>query len=453
MTVLTVGCATVGPDYTPPDQEWPAAWRGAAGEDDAALGSWWTLLNDPALEDVLEKVRANNRQLAAAAANLERYAALYGMTRAEALPQVGGQIGAAYDRQTESVRRPPGVPIPDNPGWIYQAGFSMAWEVDLWGRVRRSMEAARGKVEVAEEDIRNALVLLQAQAAVEYIQVRALQARLAVAEENIALQRETLRVVQGRFDAGLTGEADVFQAEMNLAATEAQVPSLRTKLEEGLNALCVLAGTWPGGFDALRAPAAVPSAQTLPGMVPAELARRRPDIRSAERELAAQTARIGAARAELYPKLALNGAFAFAATDTGDLFNSPARTFTIGPLLSMPLFTGGKIRSAVRAEEAGARMALARYEQAVLVALAECENALAGFAESGTRLRSLREAAVAADRSVGVVNELYRSGLTDFQRVLDAQRQRASLQDAMAQAEGIAAASLVAVYKAFGGGW
>ncbi len=453
LPVLLVGCATVGPDFAVPDLDVPAGWQGATGESDETLAAWWTLFDDPALDTLLAEVRTNNRQLAMAVANMERYAAMYGMVRADAFPQVGAQGSAAYDRQTERVRRPPGTSVPDNPTWLYQAGFSMTWELDLWGRVRRSKEAARGRLEAAEEDVRHTLVLLQAQAAAEYIQLRALQGRLATAQRNIDLQRETLEVVRGRFDAGLTGETDVFQAEMNLAATEAQVPSLRAQLDETLNALCVLTGVWPGALDALRAPEPVPSADTLPHLLPAELVRRRPDIRSAERELAAQTARIGVARGELFPKLALDGTFAFAATDAGDLISSAAQVFSIGPVLSLPVFTGGKVRSAVRAEEAAARGALARYEQAVLTAFGECEDALSRFKQSGEQVAALQEAVRAAGQTVELATELYRTGLTDFQRVLDAQRQLAQYEDALAQARGGRAAGLVAVYKAFGGGW
>ncbi len=453
LAVLIFGCTVAGPDYHPPDMDIPLAWMNEAGASDASLAEWWLVFDDVRLNQLLHDLRANNRNLAAAVANMERYAAQYGMVRAEAYPLVAAQSTATYDRQTEHVRRPAGVPVPDNPTWIYQAGFSMTWEIDLWGRVSRSKEAARGRLDAAAEDVRHTLVLLQAQAAAEYIQLRTLQARLATAHKNIDLQRETLVVVRGRFAAGLTGEADVFQAEMNLAATEAQVPALRAQVEETLNALCVLAGTWPGALDALREPDTVPSAQTLPGVLPAELMRRRPDIRSAERQLAAQTARIGVAQAELYPKLALNGTFAFAATDTDLLISTAAQAFDLGPVISLPIFTGSKLRQSIRAEEAATRAVLAQYEQTILVAFGECEDALSRFMQSGEQLTALQEAATAAERTVAVVNELYRSGLTDFQRVLDAQRQLAQYQDALAQAQGARAASLVAVYKAFGGGW
>ena len=259
--------------------------------------------------------------------------------------------------------------------------------------------------------------------------------------------------MKGRFEAGLTGELDVRQAEMNLAATTAQVPTLKAGIEQALNGLCGLTGRLPGGLEALREPAPVPAADTLPGILPADLLRRRPDIRSAERRLAAQTAKIGVAQADYYPQLALNGTFALAATDAGEFGKKASQDYGIGPSLTWAIFTAGKVRHHVKAEEAAARAARADYEQTVLAAFGECEDALAALANDGERLAALREAVTAAEQTAALVDELYRTGLTDFQGVLDAQRQLAQYQDALAQSLGQSAADLVAAYKAFGGGW
>lgn len=452
---LGAGCVSVGPDYEAPETAVPEAWRTPAGESADTLADWWRVFNDPALEALVGEVRAQNRDLAAAVARMEAYAATYGMARADWFPAVGAQGAAGWDRQSERVHVPEGYEAADNPGWLYQAGFSASWELDLWGKVRRSVEAARGQVEASLEDVRNVQVMLQAQVAAEYIGLRMNQQRLAYAKENIGLQEETLRVVRGRFEAGLTGELDVRQAEMNLAATTAQVPALETQIEQALNALCALTGKLPGALEALREPGPVPAAAAaaLPGLLPVELLRRRPDIRSAERALAAQTAKIGVAKADYFPALALNGTFALAATDGGELFSSAAQDFTVGPSLTWAIFNAGKVRNHVRAEEAATRAALAAYEQTVLAAYQEGEDALAAYVNEAKRLAALRDAAAAAEQSVELVNELYRSGLSNFQNVLDMQRQLSSYQDAQAQSLGQSAASLVAVYKAFGGGW
>lgn len=447
------GCRSVGPDYRAPAPAVPAAWRGPAGDSGDTMAEWWTVFGDPALEGLVADVRANNRDLAAAVARMEGYAASLGMARADWFPSVAGQGAAVYDRQSERVHTPQEYAATANPDWLYQAGFSMAWELDLWGRVRRSVEVARGQLQASQEDVRNVLVMLQAETAAAYIQLRTLQQQLAYAERNIELQRETLKVVRGRFDAGLSGELDVRQAEMNLAATTAQVPALKAGIEQVLNGLCLLAGRLPGELEALRAPGPVPAADQLPGILPAELLRRRPDIRSAERRLAAQTAKIGVAQADYFPQLALNGTFALAATDAGEFGKKAAQDYSIGPSLTWAIFTAGKVRHHVRAEQAATRAAVADYEQTVLGAYRECEDALAALANDGVRLAALRDAAMAAEQTAALVDELYRTGLKDFQGVLDAQRQLAQYQDALAQALGQSAADLVAAYKAFGGGW
>ena len=447
------GCLSVGPDYRAPETAAPEAWRTPAGESPETLTEWWKVFNDPALEALVGEVRAQNKDLAAAVARMDAYAAAVGMARADLFPAVGAQGAAGWDRQSERVHVPEAYEATDNPGWLYQAGFSASWELDLWGRVRRSVEAARGQLDASLEDVRHLQVMLQAQVAAEYVELRMNQRRRTYAQENIELQAETLQVVRGRFDAGLTGELDVRQAEMNLAATTAQVPALESQIEKSLNALCVLTGKLPGALEALREPGPVPAATALPGLLPVELLRRRPDIRSAERALAAQTAKIGVAKADYFPALALNGTFALAATDGGELFTSAAQDFTVGPSLTWAIFNAGKIRNHVRAEEASTRAALAAYEQTVLAAYQECETALAAYGNEAKRLAALRDAAKAAEQSVELVNELYRSGLANFQNVLDMQRQLSSYQDAQAQSLGQSAANLVAVYKAFGGGW
>lgn len=453
LMALGAGCFSVGPDYRAPAPAVPEAWRGTAGESGDTMAEWWTVFGDAALEGLVADARANNRDLAAAVARMEGYAASLGMARADYLPSAAGQGAVEFDRQSERVHTPPEYAATDNPDWLTQAGFSMSWELDLWGRVRRSVEAARGQLEASEEDVRNVQVMLQAETAAVYIRLRTLQQQVAYAQRNIELQRETLKVVKGRFEAGLTGELDVRQAEMNLAATTAQVPSMKAGIEQALNGLCALTGRLPGELDALREPAPVPAADALPGILPADLLRRRPDIRSAERRLAAQTAKIGVAQADYYPQLALNGTFALAATDAGEFGRKASQDYGIGPSLSWAIFTAGKVRQRVRAEEAAARAALADYEQTVLEAYGECEDALAALANDGERLAALRDAVTAAEQTAALVDELYRTGLTDFQGVLDAQRQLAQYHDALAQSLGQSAADLVAAYKAFGGGW
>ncbi len=455
VAMICGGCACVGPDYTAPDPNAPSSWRAPAMEaqgDAAPLGTWWNVFQDNALNEVLSAVRSENRSLAVAKARLESLAARYGMAQGELWPELGATGTVARDRQTEWAHNV-GADLPDNPGTLLSLGAVMNWELDLWGRVRRSVEAARGELDAGTEDLRDMLVSLQAEAALKYIQLRTLQRRLAVAQKNILLQQETLGLARNRFEAGLTGELDVHQAEMNLAATRAQIPLLDAQIELALNALCVLSGRQPGAWDELRQGADIPTASALPRELPAEMLRQRPDVRRAERELAAQTARVGVATAELYPRLMLNGDFAFAATDSAKFFTSKAIDYTIGPSVRWAIFSGGRIRQTIKAEEAGVRAALLAYEGAVLGALAECEGALASYARERERRGRLDEAVEAARKSVHLAGDLYRNGLTDFQNVLDMQRQLSSYEDALANCEGSVAGELVGVYRAFGGGW
>lgn len=447
------GCAAVGPVYREPRPEVPAEWRAPAGEAPALLEEWWEVFEDPQLTELVADVRENNYDLAAAVARLDGYAAGYGIARADLLPMLGARGAVVRDRETEQVRNPLGQPLPDNPAWIHQAGFMMSWELDVWGKARQNLESARGLRDASLEDVRNIAVILQAAAAAEYILVRTIQQRLAYADRNIRLQKETLELVRDRYRAGLSGELDVRQAEMNLAGTRARVPQLESRLTAALNALCFLTGRRPGQVDHLREPGEVPAAETLPGTLPADLLRRRPDIRAAERRLAARTARIGIARADYLPAFSLDGTFALAATDRDELFTSEAQKYQVGPSFRWLLFNAGKVRYHVRAEEAAAEAALAQYEQTVLGAWRECEDALAAYDSEQRTAAELREAVAAAEQSVGLVNSLYRAGLVNFQSVLDSQRQLAFYQDELAQSLGRGAAALVSVYKAFGGGW
>ncbi|MCF7837128.1 MAG: efflux transporter outer membrane subunit [Candidatus Marinimicrobia bacterium] len=449
------GCLTVGPDYEAPRVTTPTRWQAAAGEasEPEALAAWWQVFDDPDLTGLVTATREQNRSLAAAVGRFDGYLAAYGIARAGFYPAVSAQAGVAWDRRSERVHVPLAFESTDNPGWLYQGGFTMTWELDLWGRVRRGREAARGEMQAALEDVRHLLVMLQAQVAAEYILLRTAQQQLAYAEQNLALQAETLEMTRERFEAGLTGELDVHQAKLNLAATTAQTPRIRARITEALNALCLLTGNLPGAHDHLLTPGPVPQAAAPPALLPAELLRRRPDIRAAERNLAAQTARIGVARADYYPLLTLNGAFAVASTYSAEVFRPAALNYNLGPSLSWSIFNAGRVRNRVRAEEAATRATLAQYEQTVLAAYRECENALAAHQREAERLEALQAAVAAADQSVTLVNELYRSGLTDFQNVLDMQRQLAAHQDALAQSQGQLAAQWVAVYKAFGGGW
>ena len=453
LPLVLAGCISVGPDYEAPDVPVPDAWRNApeAGEAGAASATagWWTVFGDPALDAIVERVHADNLTLASSVATMEAYAAQLNMERAGYFPAVAASGQTGEDRQSEVLHAE--TEYPDNPAWLYNAGLSFSWELDLWGRVRRSVEAARGQLEASEEDLRGTRLSLEASAVSEYITLRTLQRRIAYAEHNLDLQEESLKLARGRFDAGLVSELDVHQAEMNLAYTRSTIPSLKAAVESTLNNLCVLVGALPGALDDLSAPAPVPFAADLPDVVPADLLRRRPDVRAAERRFASSTAAIGVAKGDLYPKFSLNGQFALSTTYSDKFFDQAAQSYFIGPAFSWDIFTAGKIRNNVRAKEAAARGALADYRNTVLGAFAECESAFASWRGNVRKLDALQETVEAAGKSVELAENLYRNGLTDFQNLLDMQQQLTQYEDAYAQAQGSVASALVDIHKALGG--
>lgn len=453
VAALTAGCAAVAPDLSASQAQVPSGWQTPAGESNLELSDWWTRFGDPDLDRMIADVRTANLDLAAAVARIDGYAARYSIARAGLLPTIAAQGGVVADRQTERVRNPLHTEMSGNSTEIYQGGLSMSWELDVWGRVRQGMHAQRGEWDASIEDRRALMVMLQAQTAIEYINLRTAQRRIAYAEANIELQTETLSLVNERFDAGLTGELDVHQARMNLESTRATLPSLMSQKTQALNALCQLTGRLPGQLDELAHAGDIPCAEGLPATLPCDLLQARPDIRSARLGVESAAAAVGAARADLLPRLELTGSF-FLLSDESDQFaNEDALDYTAGPQLTWDLFTGGAKRGQVDDAKATARVAAVEYEQTLLEAFQECEDTLASYRNETERLTALRKTVASAEKSVELSKSLYVNGLVNFQNVLDMQRQLASYQDSLATSAGNSAAALVAVYRAFGGGW
>jgi NodT family efflux transporter outer membrane factor (OMF) lipoprotein len=458
--IMVAGCS-VGPDYVEPGLSTvPDTWNAVATEGvlegDAPLETWWTVFDDPVLTSLIERSRITNLTLREAVWRVEEARALRGVAAGPRLPQAAASAEAG--RSQPSDNGPLGELAPEG-GFeaadLYDLGVGASWEIDLWGRVRRQVEAADAAVEASIEDYRDVLVGLFAEVAVNYITVREQQERLRLANANVTGQENTLELTRDRFDAGLVSGLDVAQAESNLANTRSLIPVLETALELSLNRLAVLLGTTPGALDQeLGEPQPIPSqpAEITAGL-PADLLRQRPDIRSAERRLAAQTARIGVATADLYPQFSLSGFLGLQATDAGDLFSSDSVNWSIGLPIRWRLFSGGAVRSQIAAEEARTEQLLVTYERAVLVGLEEVENALVGYSNEVERRDRLAESVDATERSLDLVLTQYRAGLTDFQNVLDTQRTLLLRQDDLAASEGEVIKSLVALYRALGGGW
>ena len=451
--ILMAGCA-VGPDYVEPELESPDAWQNAAAEDVLAdapvIQNWWAAFGDAMLDTLIVQAQESNLDLEMAVSRIREARAYHQITGGAYWPQVG-MSGDGVRAKTPDFYAPGG----DNPVNNWEFGMGASWEIDVWGKNRRARESTGAALQSSIEDYRDVLVSLYAEVATTYIDVRSLQTRLDFALSNVESQRETMDVVTAREEAGLVPLLDVTQARSNLANTEATIPQLEVVLEAALNRLAILLGQAPGTIDVqLKDHTGMPSPSTdLTMALPAELLRRRPDVRRSERDLAAQSARIGVATAELYPSFSLNGALALRAPQFGDLGQSGAFGWSFGPEVKWNLFTGGKIRGQIKVEEARTEQLLAAYELTVLGALAEVENSLVALRQEEIRRDLLMIAAESAQQSVELVNTQYVSGLTDFQNYLDAQRVLFSQQDQLAKSQGQVLANLITLNRALGGGW
>jgi NodT family efflux transporter outer membrane factor (OMF) lipoprotein len=457
----SAGC-TVGPDYAQPEIETvPDAWNVAAvtglAEGESSIQTWWTVFEDPTLTSLVERARTSNLTLREAMWRVEEARSLRGVVAGRRVPQVGLDGNANRSKPSEN-GIPGGEALPPEffeAQNLFDLGIAASWELDLWGRVRRQVEAADAEVAASVEDYRDVMVSLFAEVAANYVNVRALQERLRLAIANVEGQEDTLRLTQDRFESGLVSALDVAQAESNLANTRSLIPTLEIQLTIAFNRLAVLLAVTPGALDEeLSGEVSIPhEPDAVTRGLPADLLRQRPDIRSAERRLAAQTARIGVATAELYPQFSLSGFLGFQSTSGGDLFNSDSVAWSVGLPVRWRLFEGGAVRSQIAAEQARTAQLIASYERAVLVALEEVEDAMVSYSKEVSRRQRLGEAVDATRRSLELVLTQYRAGLTDFQNVLDTQRTLLQREDEYAESEGIVIKSLVELYRALGGGW
>jgi len=445
----------------------PDAWSGASTAARAAVAvQWWTTFQDPLLESLITRAVQANRDLRTAEARVREARALRGVAAADLGPTIN--VSGSYTRQRFSenaLTLPSGTSSNSTPSGgissfepeqdLFQTGFDARWEIDLFGGVRRSIEAANADLAASQEGLRDTLVSVLAEVARNYVEVRGFQRRLAIAEENIKAQQATLEITRARFNAGLTSELDVTQAASQLATTQSQLPSLETSVKQGIHRLGVLTGQPPGALlTELSTAAPIPTAppEVLVGL-PAELLRRRPDVRQAERQLAAATVRIGVATADLYPKLSLTGALGLESVKLADLFTPASRFWSVGPTLSWPIFDAGRIRANIAVQDARTEQQLSTYEQTVLKALEDVENALVAYSREQMRRVKLADAVTANQQAVALANELYRTGLGTFLNVLDSQRALFASQSDLAQSEATISTDIVALYKALGGGW
>ncbi len=457
---VIAGCA-VGPDYRAPETQTPDEWHlapsaGVRVESAQApsLADWWTSFEDPMLSNLIERAIADNKTVQQARARVIEARARRGAAAGSFLPSINASAGAS---RTDSERR---FIDPDDDfevasaDEIYTAGFDASWELDLFGGQRRAFEAATAQLGASEADLRDALVTLLGDVALNYTNLRTAQARLDFAERNLAAQAELLDITHWRAEAGLASVLDVEQAQTSYQQTRAQIPSLESSLTQALNRLDVLTGQVPGSLSVqLNERKPVPTApEEIVTGVPADVVRRRPDIRAAERRLAAQSAQVGVATAALYPSLSLSGSIGLQSLNASDVLDG-SQTDRLGLSLRIPLFAGGALRQNLRAQYAVLDQAFATYEATVLAAFEEVENALIAWTTEQRRREALGLAVESARRARELALVQYNSGLVDFQTVLTADRQLISLEDSLAVSDGERTANLVRLYKALGGGW
>ena len=456
LTSLLVACAPVGPTYQPPRSELPAAWSGTtAGSvgpaEVEALKHWWTLFNDARLDSLIQRAAAANLDLRIAEARILQARAQYRLTTAAAAPQVGISGDYANSRRSENAGSSNAGTTED----LFQAGFDAGWEIDIFGGARRAAEAAEARLAAAKENSTDVLISLEAEVARNYLELRGSQQRLATARLNLTAQKKTLELARGRREIGIGNELEVAQAETQLAVTSAQLPPLENSAGQAIYRLSLLLGLPPQTLaEELSAATPLPALPVrLPETLPSKLLRRRPDIRRAERQLAAATADIGVATAELFPRFSLTGLTGLQSTNLSDLLSSGSRYWTVGPTVRWPLFDGGRTRANIALNKGLREESQAAYEKTVLTALSEVEAALLAQARGEESRRTLAAAAAAGERSVELASGRYRAGLTSFLDVLLGERLLYQSQDQLVQSEQQLAVNLVALFKALGGGW
>lgn len=475
MSLVLGGCATgfreyvhngfkVGPNYSRPEaavaDQWIDFQDDRIQSDQESRWDWWRIFNDPKLDALIQTAHNQNLTLREAGFRIYEARALRAIAIGNLLPQQQTAYGA-YNRQMLSLGA--GLQAGGGAGFpgikryfgVWNLGTQFAWELDFWGLYRRSIESADAQLDASVESYDDVLTILIGDVASTYVDIRTFEQRIVYAAANVVTQGRSLELAEARLAGGAVSRLDVTQAVTNLGQTESAIPDLQRQLQQAQNRLCVLLGIPPQEISALLdGPQGIPLAppQVVLG-VPADLLRRRPDIRRAEREVAAQSARIGIAESELYPAFTINGNIFVRATQFQNVFQSNSVGGNIGPSFNWNVLNYGRIRNAVVAEEARLMQEITQYQNIVLNANREAEDAIVGFLRAQEQANSLRKAADAAQESRDLVDELYRGGKADFGRVFVAELVLAQQQDALAVAQGAISRNLVEVFRSLGGGW
>ena len=465
--IFFTGCTKVGPDFTHPEaqlsQQWMAKGEAQVLTSPAKYRMWWKSFKDPVLDTLVKIAYGQNISLRVAGARVFEARARLGIAIGEQYPQMQQALGSAVDiRESERA-----ATAPQHKGtgdkFEYkqvQVAATAGWEIDFWGKFRRAVESEDANFLSSIAAYDNALVILTADVANTYVSIRTLEEQLRITQENVDLQKESLRIAEARFEAGAATDLDVQQALAQLRTTEASVPQLEASLRHAKNGLCILLGLPPSNLDHLLGErSAIPQAPPEVAVgIPADLLRRRPDIRSAELRAAAQSAQIGIAKADLYPAFSLTGTFGFLATDVGrfglgDITSWRSRYGSFGPSFVWNILNYGQITNNVRVQDARFQELIFAYQNTVLRAQQEVEDALTDFLQFQKSLMRLEEAAEAAKQAADLAMIQYQAGATDYTTVISAQQVLLADQESLAIAQGAVPQALVAIYRSLGGGW
>lgn len=456
--LLLNGCTALGPDFKQPKSQLPAQWSSKGSEafaekPEANHSEWWTQFDDPTLDNLIETAYQQNLTLKTAGLRILEARARLGLVEGNMYPQSQSMNGDLFTIGTTS-------PAPERYYNSTSIGFDAAWELDFWGKFRRSIESADSSLlaEIANYD--DVLVTLTAEIARLYINIRTYEKRIQLSEKNADIQRKVLEIVQYQFDAGVVTELDLLQAKTLLSTTLATIPGFDNLLQKNRNGLAILLGLLPGKIDDLldrECEIPVVSSEIAVG-IPAELLRRRPDIRQAEMQAAAQSAQLGVTVTELYPSFTLFGSLGWSANDIGDnslgdVFSSDSFHYSFGPSFKWNLLNYGRIKNEVRIQDARLEQYITLYQDTVINAAREVEDSMSGVVYIQKQAEYIREGVVTSKKSMELSLLQYEEGLVDYQRVLDSIRSMTQKQDQYAQLRGEVATEFVSLYKALGGGW
>ncbi|MGN6478629.1 efflux transporter outer membrane subunit [Luteibacter sp.] len=449
--LVLAGCASVGPDYHAP-KEAPVTLQGVDATQQTSgnfQAQWWKQFGDPTLDSLIQRAATNAPDLKIALARLNQARAALGTAKSQQIPDIN--TGVSYTRSRE---QQPGFTDQRVTTTAYQAGFDAAWELDLFGGIRRSVEAARADAAAGEASVQDAQVTLFAEVARNYFDLRGTQLRIDVAKRDIANQQDSLKVIQARVDVGTGAEQDLASAKARLASVEAQLPVLETQASADQFRIAVLLGARPGDLDIDLSPATFKPIDVSLAIGGADdVLSRRPDIRIAERELAAANARIGVAKADWFPHISLGGFIGFLAGRSNDFGGADSRAWSLAPSISWQGLNVQRVASGVKGAKARAEEARANYDRTVLTALEDVDNSLVGFNQQRERVEKLLVQAKESRRAAELAKLRYDAGRTDYLELLDAERTQLSAEDQLAEAEAAINVRAVQLYKALGGGW